>query len=228
MKILPITILIALFTVTSTAIAIEQEGGIRLMLGAPTGEFGDAVDNPGIGGIGHYGLRPQPSLTFGAGLNFMIYGSETKDISLPLVEDFELNTSNNIAGGFLFAQWRPLTGAVQPYVEARVGLNYLWTESKLQDEDWWDDDDIASKTNFDDIAPFWSGGGGLLIQVSEGDEDDDITGVFLDFKATYLQGGQAEYLTEGDISIVNDVPVFEASESETDLITYEIGVVLTF
>ncbi len=82
----------------------------------------------------------------------MIYGSETTTYSLPLVEDFDLTTDNNLAGAFLYAQWRPLSGAVQPYVEGRVGMNYLWTDSKLEDEDWWDDDDVARKTNYDDFA----------------------------------------------------------------------------
>lgn len=228
MKILKAVVLFALITVSTNAFALEQEGGIRLMLGSPTGEFGDAVENPGIGGAIHYGVRPQPSLTFGAGFDLMIYGSETRRIRMPLVEDFKLNTSNLIAGGFLFAQWRPFTGAVQPYAEARIGLNYLWTESKLEDVDWWDDNEVAGKTNFDDTATFWSGGGGILIRLSEGDVSEDITGVFLDLKATYLKGAEAEYLTEGDITIVNDAPVFDASLSETDLITYELGVVLTF
>ncbi len=53
-------------------------------------------------------------------------------------------------------------------------------------------------------------------------------GVFLDLKVTHLQGSEAEYLTEGDVILVNNVPVFNASQSETDLTTYEVGVVLTF
>jgi len=228
MKTLKILILLVLLTVTSNVIAIEQEGGARLMLGLPTGEFGDAVDSEGFGIELHYGVRPRPSLTFGLGLNAMIYGSETTTHSLPLVEDFDLTTDNNLAGGFLFAQWRPLTGAVQPYAEARVGINYLWTESKLEDEDWWDDDQVARKTNYDDFAAFWSGGGGLLVRLCEGNREEKKPGVFLDFNVTCIQGAEAEYLTEGDISIVNNVPVYEASRSKTDLTTYKMGVVLTF
>ena len=87
------------------------------------------------------------------------------------MEDFDLTTTNNLAGGFLFAQWRPLTGAVQPYAEVRVGINYLWTESKLEDQDWWDGDEVGRKTNYDDFATFCGGGGGLLIRLSEGDRD---------------------------------------------------------
>ncbi|MBK8167938.1 MAG: hypothetical protein IPK64_18490 [bacterium] len=220
--------LLALITVAANARAVETEAGVRFVVGAPVGEFGDAVDNEGFGLDGHLGLRLRPSLTVGLGLQAMIYGSETRSYRLPLVEEFDLNTSNYLAGSFLFAQWRPLTGAVQPYVEARVGFNYLWTESKLEDQDWWDDDEVARKTNYDDFATYWGGGGGLLIRLVTADRAESRHGVFLDLKATYQQGAEAEYLTEGDITFVGDVPVFSPSQSRTDMASYQLGVVVTF
>ena len=223
-----LVLLAVIFSLSTSAVALDQEGGARFLIGEPTGEFGDAVDNVGVGLELHYGLRPVPALTFGVGFNAMIYGSESQTLSLPLVEDFDLTTSNNLAGSFLFAQWRPLSGAVQPYAEARVGINYLWTESKLEDEDWWDDDEVARETNYDDFAAYWGGGGGLLIKLKEADYANDQPGVFLDIKVSHLRGSVAEYLTEGDISIVDNVPIYHSSQSKTDLTTYELGVVLTF
>ena len=228
MKTSIILALVALLAVATNAMALEQEGGIRLVVGAPTGEFGDSVEDPGFGLDLHYGLRPVPALTFGAGFDVMIYGSETRRISLPLVEDFDLTTTNNLASGFLFAQWRPLSGAVQPYAEARVGWRYLWTESQLEDKDWWDDDQVARETNYDDYATYWGGGGGLLIRLHEGDPGRRSPGVFLDFKVNFLKGAEAEYLSEGDITIVGGNPVFDPSQSETDITIFELGVVLTF
>jgi hypothetical protein len=228
MKIMNVITVLVLLAVASSAFALEQEGGASFVLGIPAGDFGETVDNEGFGIEVHYGVRPQPSLTFGVGLNGMIYGSESTTYSLPLVEDFDLTTENYLAGGFLFAQWRPLRGAVQPYAEARAGINYLWTESKLEDEDWWDDDEVARETNYDDFATYWGGGGGLLIRLCEGNRDEKKPGVFLDLNVTYINGAEAEYLTEGDITIVDNKPVYEASRSETDLTTYKLGVVLTF
>lgn len=228
MKTLRTFALLALLAVAGTAEALEQEGGLRFVVGAPTGSFGETVEDPGFGFALHYGLRPQPALTFGVGLEFLIYGSETRKFDLPLVEEFDLTTTNNLAGGFLFAQWRPLSGALQPYGEARLGQHYLWTESKLEDEDWWDDNEVARETNYDDFAMFWGLGGGLLIRLNEGSNPRKPLGVFLDLKVAYLQGSEAKYLSEGDITIVNNAPVFNASQSETDLTTYELGVVLTF
>ncbi len=228
MKALKTFSLLMMLVLTTQAMAVEQEGGARIILGSPTGDFGDAVDNMGIGVELHYGVRPEPCFTIGVGLNAMTYGSESRAYRLPLVEDFDLTTTNNLAGGFLFAQYRPLAGAVQPYAEVRAGINYLWTESKLEDQDWWDGDEVGRKTNYDDFATFFGGGGGLLIRLSEGDRDRKSPGVFLDIKVTYQKGAKAEYLTEGDVTIVNDNPVFEASESATDLLNYQLGAVLTF
>lgn len=228
LKIMPLATLLILSVAAGSALALDQEGGARLMVSSPTGDFGDAVDSEGFGLELHYGVGPGSGLTFGLGLNAMIYGSESRKYSHPLVEDYEVETSNNLAGAFLFAQWRPLTGVVQPYLEARAGLNYLWTESSIKDEDWWDNDDVARKTNYDDFATSWGGGGGLLIRVSQGDREQRKPGVFLDAKVTWQKGAEAEYLAEGDVSIVDNRPVFDVSRSTTDLATYALGVVMTF
>lgn len=228
MNTLKIWTLLALISLATSACALEYEGGVKLFMGTPTGEFGDAIDTEGGGLEVQFGLRPQPSLTFGLGFSGMIYGDESRTYSLPLVEDFDLTTTNNMAGAFLFTQWRPLTGAVQPYAEARVGLAYLWTESKLEDEDWWDDDEVARQTNYDDFTTYWGGAGGLLIRLSSGNREEKKPGVFLDLKVSHQRGGEAEYLTEGDITIVDNTPVYDPSRSQTDLTSYHLGVVLTF
>lgn len=228
LKNVPLWILVALAATAGGARAVDQEGGARLMVASPRGDFGEAVDSEGFGLDLHYGLRPDRALTIGLGLNAMIYGSESRKYSHPLVEDYEVETSNNLAGAYLFAQWRPLAGVVQPYLEARAGLTYLWTESSIRDEDWWDADEVARKTNQDDFATCWGGGGGLLIRVSEGDREQRKPGVFLDAKVNWIRGAEADYLAEGDVSIVDDRPVFNVSRSTTDLTTYALGVALTF
>ncbi|MBZ0269654.1 porin family protein [bacterium] len=218
----------ALFLFATSAFALQQEAGFRARVGDPTGEFGDAVTDPGIGLGAHYGLRPVPGFTFGVGVDFLIYGSETTTYSLPLVEDFDLTTNNYLGTGFLFAQWRPIAGPVQPYAEARLGGNYLWTESKLEDRDFWNDEDVARKTNYDDGALFWGAGGGLLIRLRDCEPEECKPGVLLDFKVLHQRGGEAKYLTRGDIEVVDNVPIYHPTESETDLTSYELGVVLTF
>ena len=206
--------------------AVEMEAGGRILVANPVGDFGDATDNLGAGLEGHWGVRPNPYVTIGLGANVMTYGCEERDYDLPLVDDFEMETTNNMAGGFLFAQVRPMQGVLQPYVEGRVGFNYIWTESSLQDDDWWDSSEVGRETNFDDFAGYVAGGGGLLFQLKEG--GGGKKGIFLDLKMIYQKGSKAEYLTEGDVEIVDNRPVYNVSRSETDLINYQLGVTVTF
>ena len=228
MKKMMLTILLALPLLSGAASALDHEAGLRLLAVDPAGAFGDAVDDLGGGLEAHWGVRPSPAWTVGLLANYMIYGEEKTRYELPLVEDFDLTTNNNLAGAFLFAQWRPLRGALQPYAEARAGWSYIWTESKLEDEDWWDDDEVARETNYDDFAFAWGGAGGLLIRLSGGNKSEGKPGVLLDLKVSHMQGGEAEYLTEGDIEIVDNAPVYHPSKTETDRTTYQLGVVLTF
>ncbi|HPF36284.1 MAG TPA: outer membrane beta-barrel protein [Candidatus Krumholzibacteria bacterium] len=222
-----LTLILLALLLASAAAATEQEGGIRLLLGSPTGEFGDIVDNEAFGIELTYGIKAAPRFVLGVGADVMLYGSEEREYELPLVDDFEVETDNNLADLFLYAQWRPLDGAVQPYVEGRAGLTYLWTASSLDDDDWFDEE-IAEQTNHDDLTTFLGAGGGVMFRLSEGNKQEGKPGVLLDVKVMQTWGGVAEYLTEGDIEIVNDDPVFAVNESATDMLRYQLGVTLTF
>ncbi len=211
------------------AAAQNLEAGLRLTAANPTGAFGQAVEDPGFGLNGHFGVRVAPAWTVGVGLHGFIYGSQKTRLTLPLVDDFDLTTTNNLAGASFVTRVAPLAGAVvQPYAEGRLGFNYLWTESKLEDDEWWSDDEVARKTNYDDFASFWSVGGGLLVRLASGDHAQKKPGVYLDLGVRHWHGGDAEYLTEGDITVVGDQPVFSPSRSRTDMTSYEAGVTLTF
>lgn len=221
-------LLTACLVSASGAFALDQELSGRFAVADPIGSFGDAVTGAGFGLVGQYGLNPHPSFTLGIGLHGLIYGSESTEYDLPLVDEFELKTTNNLVGGFLYGRGRIAHGVIQPYVEARLGMNYLWTESKLEDDDWWDDDDVAREKNFDDWAAFWSAGGGLLIRLVGGDHADGRPGLYLDLAVSRWDGAKAEYLTEGAIEIVDDRPVFAPTKSKTNLVSYELGVTVTF
>jgi len=71
------------------------------------------------------------------------------------------------------------------------------------------------------------GGAGFLVQVAES-LDPKIAAVFLDFKVRYLYGTEAEYLTPGSVTIYNGRAYYLVSKSKTDMITANIGAVITF
>ncbi|MBK6900439.1 MAG: hypothetical protein IPH09_14720 [bacterium] len=223
---IPLLILIA---VPCTALA-GHEAGARIDVGVPKGDFADNLEDPGFGLAGHYAWSPAPAFAVGVGLGYLIYGSETRVIELPLVEDVDLTTTNNLAAFHLLMQLRSPRGAVRPYLEGRFGGQYLWTESKLEDQDFWDDDEVGKEVNYDDFALVYGGGGGLLIGVrSPKPGDKRPWALDLDFKALWLYGENASYLTEGGIELdTRNFPVFRPSESETDLLHVEVGVNFRF
>lgn len=222
-------LILTLIAVPCTALA-GHEAGARFDVGVPKGDFADNLEDPGFGLVGHYAWSPAPAFAVGAGLGYMIYGSETRVVELPLVEDVDLTTTNNLAAFHLLMQLRSPRGAVRPYLEGRFGGQYLWTESKLEDQDYWDDDEVGKEVNYDDFALVYGGGGGLLIGVRSPKPDDKRPWALdLDFKALWLYGENASYLTEGGIELdARDLPVFRPSESETDLLHVEVGVNFRF
>lgn len=82
----------------------------------------------------------------------------------------------------------------------------------------------------DDVMLIWGGGGGLKIQLYGGDSDDpESPAVLLDMKIFYRHGGRAEYLTEGAIRVDESQRVLiRPSESETDLLQFELGAAFRF
>jgi hypothetical protein len=107
-------------------------------------------------------------------------------------------------------------------VDGLIGLQYLFTRSKVSDSD--DFDEIASNTNFDDTAFSYGLGGGIKFRVY----NTSTKQAFINLKARYLLGGEANYLQPGSIDITNSVLTFDDSKSKTDLLTLHLGVAFKF
>jgi len=220
----------ALLLLVAGSAAAGHEGAIHFEVGAPEGCFDENVDGLGYGLSLDYAYDGGGALAVGIGADFLIYGHETVLMSLPLVEDFEYVTDNNVASLFLLARLHGGRGRIIPYLEGRFGGGYIWTETKLSDEDWYDDDEIARETNWDDFMAVWGAGGGLKILLHGRDpRDRGSRDVLLDMKVVYRHGGRASYLTEGAIDVDPGGRVrINPSTSETDLMQYELGVAIRF
>lgn len=220
------------FVVVFTVSAFSQfDVGLNGLVISPQSGFKENVDRLGFGLAGKfaYNLGESP---FYAGI--MIgganYGSDSRREILVWPVEVEVNTNNNILFTQLLLQARSNFQPIQPYVEGMVGFNYLWTESKIKDIDDYDnEDDIASQTHFDDFTWSYGAGVGFLIKLTSFDMDEGsnkIGGLYLDFKVRYLFGGEAEYLKEGDIEKgENNKVILNTSASDTDLMSFHIGVV---
>ncbi len=205
-------------------------GGGSFTMVIPQNEFSENVDNWGFGFTGYFAYNfPSTPLYIGASFGFSIYGSQTtrEPLITPLVM-VEVTTTNSLINGHAFLRLQPPRGDVRPYVDGLVGFNFLSTDTRISDED--DYEEIASSNNFRDITYSYGVGGGFMIKVwksPDGSVSNPVT-LFLDLGIRYLRGGEAEYLKEGSIDIVGNDVIFDVSKSTTDMITAHIGVSVAF
>lgn len=218
-----------LFLLQSSLLA--QNFGINLLAANPQNEFSKNVKNIGFG-VGMEGIYyfNNGSIPFGVGLNigFINYGNENENVplstTLPGVT-VNLSRTNNLANFHLLFQLTTNGKKMRPYLDLLFGTNYLFTESKVTDEN--KGTDIASSQNSSDYAWSYGIGGGFMIKVYEPGQDDvsDLTNLYLDFKVRYLRGTEAKYLTEGSIiGHPNGTVTLLPSISKTDLLQFQIGV----
>lgn len=215
--------------------SLKASGGLHFLVGMPEGEFEQHLDDPGFGLDLNVGVMPNRFVAIGGAFGFMVYGSETRrepiSYTIPDVT-VEVTRTNNFMFGDIYMQAIGDLTVLKPYIEGRLGFSYLWTETRISDLQG-DDEDIASSTNIDDFTWRYGGGGGLMVLVWEdkspdkGDPDDP-NNVYIDIKAIYTRGGNAEYLKEGGVEIDDGVVIYHLEESTTDLFSLSFGVAVGF
>jgi hypothetical protein len=221
---------------------VRGVGGFAFNVGLPVGEFANNVSDAGFGAdltVGaHLGRSP---VALGVDLGFLVYGRSVRTVpfstTVPIRVD--LVTTNSLVQPHLFLRLQPTSGPVQPYVEALGGFKYLFTETRVRDEDRFENRDIASETNFGDFA--WSGGGGAGLDFvvyrprperrSDGESSVRSVGIQLGFQ--YLLGQEAEYVADTEIEDTNGNGVIDRSEldirrSRTDLVVFRVGAAVRF
>lgn len=198
-------------------------GGLNVTYARPQGEFGDFVEK-GWGGDLHgiYQLDDAGILGLRMDAGFLQYGHERVRVPLSSTTGgrilLDLNTSNNIAFIGVGPQIGLPDGRMKPYVHGFAGVSFLWTESSVTGSD--SGDAFARTTHIDDQTFTWGGGAGLFLPVKTRG-----TRISVDVGVDYRNSGRASYLTEGDIRDEEDNTIsFDPIESDTDLMTFRIGV----
>ncbi len=195
-----------------------------LNLAVPVGDFGSHVDLGGGTGFGAVLFLGENRL---AGLRaeggFLIYGTATDwrpfSRTVPEVQ-VRVQTNNSIFTGGLGPQVYLGTGPIRPYIYGTVGFAYFATSTSISGE--YQDEEIASTTNFDDFQLSLTGGGGLSVEVRGGQNP-----ISLDLSASYQHNGLTEYLTGGDANIRTTRGggvLVDPIESDANLMTYRVGV----
>jgi hypothetical protein len=215
------------------------QASAHFSIATPQNEFADNLDATGFGGGGAFFYHlAESAISFGAGIDFYVYGSETrKERFSQTVWDVtvDVTRTNSILQGFLILRLQPEAAKITPYADGLLGFNYLFTRTSVKSEGWDDDDhEIASSTNYDDGALAYGAGAGLLISVytheAGMDPEDRDVNLAIDLGFRYLKGGEASYLKKGDIEY-NDTTgkvIYHPHQSLTDLITINIGVNVMF
>jgi len=210
---------------------------INGQLAFPQDEFKTNAADLG-GGFGFDFIYDPQSLPFGFGasLGFIFYGYESyREIISTSTADFEadVSTTNSIFTGHLMFRFQPYNGKIRPYIEGLIGLNYLTTDTKI-DEVGWGDEGIHTN-NFDDAAFSYGGGIGILYRIVEKPFNPaqprynrKLWAVLIDIKLRYILGGEAEYLSKGSIYRENGQLYYDVKMSRTDMLTLNIGVTFNF
>ena len=227
--------------IISALLIIPQKGlclglfdiGASFNVASPQGEFKDNVDRNGYGisGIALFSPIPLLPLKLGLELGYVNYGSEERresfSYTIPDVK-VKVQRNNNIFLGHLLLRVQQDVGILSPYVDGLFGLNYLWTDTKIREVEYFEE--IASSKNFDDLTSSYGVGCGIMFKAYDaGVSAVNLMQIYVDLKVRYLYSGEAEYLKEGAISIDENAKVhYDVSKSKTDLMLFQLGFIFSF
>jgi hypothetical protein len=206
-------------------------GGVHFNAGLPQGEWNDRIDTEAYGVSGQIFYSPDSSpVAVGLDLGWSNYGYQSRKEQFgPHIPDVnvKVETMNNFVQGFFVLRGQVPRGPLQVYGDALVGFNYLYTESKVADnEDW---GDIASTTNQDDTAFACGLGAGVMAPLwRHRGESKGVEQVLVDCGARYIWGGQADYLKKGSLQHDDNGVSFETMRSRTNLTQVRLGVTARF
>jgi hypothetical protein len=220
-------LMICFFWLNNTSQAQNFQAGIDFTTVFPVREFRENVDNNGygVGGQFLFGLGKSP-VFIGVDAGAAVYGSQSRrELLSPSIPELSLKvtTRNNIAWTHFLARLQSREGGVRPYAEGLIGAKYLFTNTSISDD--FDDEPLASDTNFSD-ATFSAGvGAGVQIQLAKTGKSSDIS---LDTRVRYMFGGEADYLKKGSIIRTPGGVFFDVLSSRTDTVTLQVGVTFRF
>lgn len=193
----------------------------------PRGDFRQNVSNPGFGGFVFAGVSlAQSPVMIGVDAGMMVYGYERRHEPFSLtVPDVTLavSTTNNIGLAHFVLRVRPPNPRIGPYAEGLIGIKYFFTQTTVRDE-YSGEYALASSVNESDVTFSYGLGAGLDFQVYQ-----NLKGqVKVSAGLRYLVGGQAEYLTGGDIKRSRGEAAFETVRSDTHMLIPFLGAAFEF
>jgi hypothetical protein len=182
---------------STSELARRSSGTLSVIQSRPQGTLGKNI-GLGYGVDGAYLLRLDDTgiWSLRASVGGVSYGGESRRATLGESVGgrvtLDVTTSNYIVPMSVGPQVSWPTGIVRPYMNAGVGAQLFFTESRLQGTG--DYTAFASTTNHSAAAATWSLGGGVYLPLYAGKRHLD-----LDLGVQYFGGGTARYLAQGSI-----------------------------
>ena len=211
---------------TLSELARRSAGSLSFIQSRPQGAFARSVGlGYGVNGAYLFRLDEAGVWSLRADAGVVTYGGESRRAALSeSVGDrvqVDVETSNYIVPLTIGTQLEWPSGPVRPYVNAGVGGQLLFTESRLRGTE--SSSAFASSTNHSAWTSAWVAGGGVAMPVYVGK-----TSVQLDLGVQYVAGGRASYLTTGSIvdlpgGAIRVTPV----ESVTHMVVVRLGARIT-
>ena len=229
-------ILVLLYAVITCNLQAQFSASGSFLIGVPQGEFATNVGRNGYGVelTGAFAPREMP-IRLGLNVGILSYGADERrepfSTTIPDVTVL-VSTTNNIYLINGEARLQPNKGLFRPYLTLTLGASVFDTRTTITNTS--TGGEVASSSNQGDVVFNYGAGGGLNVRVwSRGDEEAEssdfrVNSVAIHLGATYLKGGEAEYLKKGSIRTENGKAVFDVLRSKTDIILYSIGVSATF
>ncbi len=185
---------------------------------------GELARNIGLGyganASAFYRLDDAGVFSLRADVGGLQYGNASRNITLS--EDagsnirLKLNTSNYIMPVSVGPQVSWPMGIVRPYVNAGVGLQGYFTETRLEGEN--AGANIASTTNQSDFVASLSVGGGIYLKIPAKGRN-----VLVDVAAQYLDGSRAKYLAPASVNASTGTLSLTPIESNAHLLVLKVG-----
>ncbi len=206
---------------------------LNLFLGFPRGEFKENNTHVGVGLDGSLFYHfPRTPLLVGLNVAFNTYGTTRRHVPLSMfIPDVtvEVERSNNYLIIDPVIRLQGHLGWMSAYAEVGGGLSRLYTKTTVKDLE--TDKEVLSSENLSDITWNWWAGGGLGVVLSSGEYDPaqqkwTSNPLLLQIGFRWLSGGEAEYLTPGDVNVEYGSVSYNVRSSRTDLWVLLIGISL--
>jgi len=203
-------------------LALRSSGSVSFIQSRPQGAFGKNIGF-GYGADGAYLLRLDRAgiLSIRADVGVVEYGNESKRAALSETVggrvQVNVRTTHYIVPMSIGPQLTWPAGLIRPYVNAGVGGQAFFTESRVEQLE--GGSELASTTNHSAFAAAWTSGAGVYVPLRAG-----LMNVQLDLGVQYVNGSRSQYLAPGSIT---DVPGGQIKisplESSTHMVIVRVG-----